>query len=107
MPPGARQVVAQHVGSTKARTHQHRIVGVHIIGAGANDLIQMGALLVHTKSTLETVANTPFAAVTLTQLFQLATDNALARSPYHQEAATRRREGQDTDAGPRGSTVKL
>ena len=53
------------------------IVGVHLIGEGANELIQVGSILIHTKSDIQTVSNTPFAAVTLTGLYQQACDDAL------------------------------
>ena len=56
---------------------RHVIIGVHIIGEGANELIQLGSILVHSKSTLEQVSRTPFAAVTLSGLYQMACDNAL------------------------------
>lgn len=55
----------------------HVIIGVHIFGEGANELIQLGALLVHSKTTVQTVSKTPFAAVTLTGLFQAACDDCL------------------------------
>uniref|UniRef100_A0A6U8N6N8 NAD(P)(+) transhydrogenase (Si-specific) n=1 Tax=Eutreptiella gymnastica TaxID=73025 RepID=A0A6U8N6N8_9EUGL len=81
---GFVQIVAMHTPAKdgqKAATH--RIVGVHIIGSGANELIALGALMVTTNTACETITNTPFAAVTLTQLFQLATDDALCNSPYN------------------------
>lgn len=56
---------------------RHVIIGVHIIGEGANELIQLGSVLVHSKATLEQVSRTPFAAVTLSGLYQMACDNAL------------------------------
>ena len=37
----------------------HIIVGVHIIGEGANELIQLGSCLVHSDATLEAISNTP------------------------------------------------
>ncbi len=114
---GFLQIVARHVA--KGRQSYHRIVGAHILGPGANDLIQLAALLVHTKCSIEFVANglegapghcrrntygkgkgliapqhsndweeavpsgsTPWAAVTLSQLLQLAADDALAKSPF-------------------------
>lgn len=55
----------------------HTILGVHIIGEGANELIQLGSILVHGRSTLEQVSRTPFAAVTLSGLYQMACDSAL------------------------------
>jgi NAD(P) transhydrogenase len=69
---GFLKVVARCVD----RTH-HTIIGVHIIGEGANELIQLGSILVHSKATLEQVSRTPFAAVTLSGLYQMACDNAL------------------------------
>ena len=58
---------------------RHRIVGVQIFGEGANELIQLGSVLVHSGATLEQVSSTPFAAVTLSGLFQMASDDCLAR----------------------------
>ena len=55
----------------------HKIVGVHIIGEGANELIQLGSCLVHSEATLEAISNTPFSAVTLSILYQEAADDAL------------------------------
>lgn len=59
--------------------NSHVIVGVHIYGEGANELIQLGALLIHSKMTVQTVSKTPFAAVTLTGLFQNACDDCLRK----------------------------
>jgi len=59
--------------------HQHRIIGVHIFGEGANELIQLGSILVHSGATLEQVSQTPFAAVTLSGLYQMASDDALGK----------------------------
>ena len=63
------------------RRTSHVIIGVHIIGEGANELIQLGSILVHSQSTLEMVSKTPFAAVTLSGIFQMACDDALLNSP--------------------------
>ncbi|KAG5178164.1 soluble pyridine nucleotide transhydogenase [Tribonema minus] len=62
---------------------RHVVVGVHIMGEGANELIQLGSVLVHAGATLEQVGNTPFAAVTLSALYQVASDDALCRSPLN------------------------
>ena len=40
---------------------RHVIVGVHVVGDGANELIQLGSVLVHSRTTLEELSNTPFA----------------------------------------------
>jgi len=61
---------------------RHTIIGVHVVGDGANELIQLGSMLVHSHSTLEEVSNMPFAAVTLTCLYQIASDDALCQSPF-------------------------
>ena len=34
---------------------EHRILGVHIFGEGANELVQLGSVLVHSKATAEQV----------------------------------------------------
>ena len=60
---------------------RHTIVGVHIIGEGANELIQLGSILVHSGASLESVSRTPFAAVTLSGIYQMACDDALLKSP--------------------------
>ena len=61
---------------------RHTIIGVHVVGDGANELIQLGSMLVHSHSTLEELSNMPFAAVTLSCLYQIASDEALCRSPF-------------------------
>lgn len=64
------------VGSVQNR-RRNVILGVHILGEGANELIQLGSILVHSGSTLDAVSLTPFAAVTLSGLYQMACDDAL------------------------------
>ena len=59
---------------------QHTIVGVQILGEGANELIQLGSILLHSGSTIEQVSRTPFAAVTLSALYQMACDDAILRA---------------------------
>lgn len=61
---------------------RHTVIGAHIFGEGANELIQLASVFVHSKATAEQVCSTPFAAVTLSGLFQTACDDALLRSPY-------------------------
>ena len=55
----------------------HRIMGVQIMGEGANELIQMGCVMVAGRHTIEEVSRTPFAAVTLSALYSIACDDAL------------------------------
>ena len=63
---GFLKVVARYSAEQRA----YVIVGVHIIGEGANELVQLGSILVHSRATLDTVSNTPFSAVTLSGLYQ-------------------------------------
>ena len=63
----------------------HTIIGVHIIGEGANELIQLGSILVHSGASLESVSRTPFAAVTLSGIYQMACDDALLKSPLRKK----------------------
>jgi len=65
---------------------QHTILGVHIIGEGANELIQLGSVLVCSAATAEQVSNTPFAAVTMSGLYQVACDDILLKSPKSQRS---------------------
>lgn len=58
-------------------TNEHPIIGVEIFGDGANELIQLASILLQTGATLKQVAATPFAAVTLSGLFQTASDDCL------------------------------
>jgi len=60
---------------------QHVVKGVHVMGEASNELIQLGSVMVHSKATLEQIVNTPFAAVTLSALYHVASDDALSKSP--------------------------
>lgn len=75
---GWLKLIARAEGPTR-----HVIIGVHIVGEGANELIQLGSILVHSQATLEQVSNTPFAAVTLSGLYQVASDDGLCASPLN------------------------
>ncbi|KAJ1428565.1 hypothetical protein B484DRAFT_329396 [Ochromonadaceae sp. CCMP2298] len=77
---GFLKIVAVQVAGVARGRPRHRILGVHIFGDGANELIQLGSILVHSGATLEQVTNTPFAAVTLSGLFQMASDDALSQT---------------------------
>ncbi|CAM9303321.1 unnamed protein product [Discosporangium mesarthrocarpum] len=77
-PDGFLKVVSRCDGP-----YHHTVIGVQIFGEGANELIQLGSILVYGESTLEEVSNTPFAAVTLSGLYQMASDDALCNSPYN------------------------
>lgn len=64
----------------KGMARHHTIIGVQILGEGANELIQLGSVLVHAKATLEQISRTPFAAVTLSALYQMACDDAILQA---------------------------
>lgn len=53
--------------------NEYLIVGVHIIGQGTNELIQLGSILVHAVSTVRSVSNKPFSAFTLSWLYSFCT----------------------------------
>jgi pyruvate/2-oxoglutarate dehydrogenase complex dihydrolipoamide dehydrogenase (E3) component len=74
--PGFLKIIA----AKSTNDDEHVIVGVHIIGEGATEIIQTGSILVHWKATLGTIARTPFAAVTLTGLYLLAADDAIEKA---------------------------
>lgn len=76
---GFLKLVAVKISPDADGRSRHRIVGVQIFGDGANELIQLGSVLVHSGATLEQVSLTPFAAVTLSGLFQMASDDCLAK----------------------------
>ena len=50
-----------------------------IFGEGANELIQLGSVLISSRVTVDQVSNTPFAAVTLSALFQNACDDVIQK----------------------------
>ena len=81
---GFLKVVARCEGE-----YRHVVLGVHIIGDGANELIQLGSVLVHNGATAEQVSNTPFAAVTLSGLYQTACDDVLLKSPLNRRRSGR------------------
>jgi len=56
----------------------HRVIGVHIIGEDACELIHYGTTLVQGGKTLEDTLDLTYAAVTYHELFRLAALNALS-----------------------------
>ena len=76
---GEKEGFLKVVAWKAAPREDHTLVGVHILGEGANELIQMGSILIHSKVTLQQISMTPFAAVTLSGLYQMACDDALMK----------------------------
>merc|ERR1712050_415341 len=58
--------------------YPHRIIGVHIFGDDACELIHYGTTLVQGKKTLAECMSVTYAAVTFHELFKLAAANALS-----------------------------
>ena len=79
---GFLRLVAVWQPGAGARPGAHVLVGVSIIGAGANELVQLGSMQVALGLSLEQLSMTPFAAVTLTGLYQAAANEALRSSPH-------------------------
>ena len=75
---GFLMCVAEYLPSSD----EHKIIGFHVIGNGANELIQLGSVLLEAGATLEGLSRTSFAAVTLSCLYPLASDDALTNSPF-------------------------
>eukprot|EP00968_Pinguiococcus_pyrenoidosus_P021863 scaffold2945_cov244-Pinguiococcus_pyrenoidosus.AAC.8 len=83
---GFLQLVAVWQPGAGVRLGSHVLVGVSILGAGANELIQLGSMSVNLGLSLEQLSKTPFAAVTLASLYQVAAEEALRTVAVQQEA---------------------
>jgi len=79
---GFVRLVAVWQPGAGVRRGEHVLVGAGILGAGANELIQLGSLQVNLGLSLEQLSCTPFAAVTLSGLYQVAAEEALKGSPF-------------------------
>jgi NAD(P) transhydrogenase len=61
-----------------ARRDDRTIVGVHIAGEQASELIQLATFLMAQGATLDTLVDAPYAYPTLSELYRLAAMDALA-----------------------------
>jgi NAD(P) transhydrogenase len=73
------QILGDQIGMLKMLIHQedHRILGVHIIGTGATELIHIGQCAIAFKATVEYFVNTVFNYPTLAECYKVAALNGL------------------------------
>ena len=75
--------------------NRHEIIGVHIVGDGANELIQLGSVLVHSRTTLEELSNTPFAGASVR--LGCKCERPLTHHPLHPPAPARHSLSRDAE----------
>ena len=68
------QIIADEVGMLKLLVHAEtrRILGVHIIGEGATELIHIGQMMIALDGTLDFLADSPFNYPTLAECYRIA-----------------------------------
>jgi NAD(P) transhydrogenase len=73
------QLLGDDIGMLKLLIHQetHTILGVHIIGTGATELVHIGQAAIAFKATVEHFVNTVFNYPTLAECYKTAAFNAL------------------------------
>jgi NAD(P) transhydrogenase len=73
------QLLGDETGMLKMIIHQdnHQILGVHIIGTGATELIHIGQAVMAFKGTVEFFINTVFNYPTLAEAYKVAALNGL------------------------------
>jgi len=73
------QLLGDDIGMLKLLIHQetHTILGVHIIGTGATELIHIGQCAIAFKATVEYFVNTVFNYPTLAECYKVAALNGL------------------------------
>ena len=73
------QLLGDDIGMLKMLIHQetHTILGVHIIGTGATELIHIGQCAIAFKATVEYFVNTVFNYPTLAECYKVAALNGL------------------------------
>ena len=73
------QLLGDEIGMLKLLIHQesHVILGVHIIGTGATELVHIGQGAIAFKATVEHFVNTVFNYPTLAECYKTAAFNAL------------------------------
>lgn len=79
---GKAQVIGEIAGQAKivSDTENNRILGVHMVGPHATDLIAEGTLAIQTKCTVKELAETIHAHPTLSEVMMEASFKALDRS---------------------------
>jgi len=73
------QLLGDDIGMLKLLIHQesHAILGVHIIGTGATELVHIGQCAIAFKATAEYFVNTVFNYPTLAECYKVAAWNGL------------------------------
>lgn len=73
------QLLGDELGMLKLLVHQetHTLLGVHIIGTGATELVHIGQAVMAHKGTVEYFVNTVFNYPTLAECYKVASLNAL------------------------------
>jgi NAD(P) transhydrogenase len=73
------QLLGDEIGMLKLLIHQesHAILGVHIIGTGATELVHIGQCAIAFKATVEYFINTVFNYPTLAECYKVAALNGL------------------------------
>ncbi len=68
------QIIVDDVGTLKLLVHAEtrRILGVHIIGEGATELIHIGQMMIALDGTLDFLADSPFNYPTLAECYRIA-----------------------------------
>jgi NAD(P) transhydrogenase len=73
------QLLGDEIGMLKILIHQesHAVLGVHIIGTGATELVHIGQAAIAFQATVEHFVNTVFNYPTLAECYKTAAFNAL------------------------------
>lgn len=73
------QLLGDEIGMLKLLIHQesHAILGVHVIGTGATELVHIGQAAIAFKATVEYFVNTVFNYPTLAECYKVAALNGL------------------------------
>ena len=73
------QLLGDEIGMLKMLIHQetHAILGIHIIGTGATELVHIGQTAIAFKATVEHFVNTVFNYPTLAECYKVAAFNGL------------------------------
>nr|MBP9837872.1 Si-specific NAD(P)(+) transhydrogenase [Pseudomonadota bacterium] len=68
------QLIGDEIGMLKIIFHRetHELLGVHIIGDGATEIIHLGQALLNFKGTIEYLMNSVFNNPTLTECYKVA-----------------------------------
>jgi NAD(P) transhydrogenase len=75
------QLLGDEIGMLKLLIHQesHTILGVHVIGTGATELVHIGQAVMALRGTVEYFVNTVFNYPTLAECYKVAAMNGLNR----------------------------